>query len=124
MTEWKRPTDRNIEEIVGYDVERTAEWRRLKALEFPEDSRNLKAAEELDKLAKEIRELDGSEIHSEIDFLIDDSEGMDWSRLGEEVSEALRSIGFHWSVSGHAFLEWYRDELEQRLVDLKQQEHV
>ena len=44
----------------------TAEWRRRKAEEFPEDTRNLKAAEELERLAAEIETLEHSEIHQQI----------------------------------------------------------
>jgi hypothetical protein len=108
----------SINEIVGYNVEGTAEWRRRKALEFPEDSRNLKAAEELDRLATEISELEGSDIHSQIDLLIDNlvSREVDFYSFEEGVSANLRSIGFHGSYrSGAAFLEWYRDELENLL---------
>jgi hypothetical protein len=35
------------------DCEGTAYWRREKALEFPDDPRNLEAARELDRLAIE-----------------------------------------------------------------------
>ena len=40
----------SINEIIGGNIEGTAEWRRRKAEEFPDDRRNLQAAEELDKL--------------------------------------------------------------------------
>jgi hypothetical protein len=45
--------DLSLMEIVGYQVESSAEWRREKAGQFPRDShRNLRAAEELEQLAK------------------------------------------------------------------------
>jgi hypothetical protein len=46
-----------INEIIGFNVENTAEWRRQKAQQFPDDERNLKAAEALDRLAQEISQL-------------------------------------------------------------------
>src|SRR5215831_7844006 len=43
-------------------LESTAEWRRGKAEEFPDDKRNLEAAEQLERLAAEVRALDDTEI--------------------------------------------------------------
>ena len=45
---------------------RSRTWRRRKAEEFPEDTRNLKAAEELERLAAEDRNAEHSEIHQQI----------------------------------------------------------
>ena len=44
-------TDDEIRETLRLDFEQTADWRRSKAAEHPEDSRNLEAAALLDKLA-------------------------------------------------------------------------
>ena len=44
-------------EIVGDQVLNTAEWRRRKAQKFPEDNRNLEAAKELERLARETENL-------------------------------------------------------------------
>jgi hypothetical protein len=108
-----------INEIVGFQVESTAEWRRLKAKQFPDDTRNLEAAEQLDRLAAEITSLDGSEIHRQIDQLYDlayKTDDFSFSEsLNESVSEELRSIGFHGTHTGASFLEWYRRNLEALL---------
>jgi hypothetical protein len=45
-----------LNQMIGFQVEGTAEWRRQKARQFPDDTRNLKAAEELECLAAEIDE--------------------------------------------------------------------
>jgi hypothetical protein len=107
----------DINEIIGFQIESTAEWRRLKAKDFPDDMRNLRAAEELDRLAGEISDLEGSELHRRIDELSSLSNEVDGysfcEDLNESVSEELRSIGFHGGYeTGVAFLEWYRDNLE------------
>lgn len=106
----------DINEIVGFQVERTAEWRRLKAKEFPDDTRNVEAAEQLDRLAVEIASLEGSGVHRQIDQLYDLASEMDdfdfSGSLSESISEELRSVGFHTTHSGVSFLEWYREELE------------
>lgn len=111
----------SINEIIGFQVESTAEWRRQKAEQFPDDSRNLTAAEELERLAQEISELEGSEIHRRIDELNNLSSEVDGSffeDLSETVSAELRSIGFHTSYeNGTEFLEWYRDNFEGLLRD-------
>jgi len=59
-------SDDHLMKLIGYNVQGTAEWRRRKAEEFPEDTRNLKAAEELERLAAEIETLEHSEIHQQI----------------------------------------------------------
>ena len=43
-----------IEELIVFDVEGTADWRRQKAEEFQNDHRNTDAAEILDRLAVEL----------------------------------------------------------------------
>ena len=55
-------SDDHLMKLIGYNVQGTAEWRGRKAEEFPEDTRNLKAAEELERLAAEIETLEHSEI--------------------------------------------------------------
>jgi hypothetical protein len=60
----------DINEIVGVKLESTAAWRRQRAQESPYDLRNATAAEELERLAGKISELEGSEIHQLIDDVI------------------------------------------------------
>jgi hypothetical protein len=110
-----------IDTIVGFEVESTAEWRREKAEQFPDDFRNLEAAEELERLAREINDLEGSEVHRKINDLMSlssETSGSFYEDLGESVSAELRSIGFHSSYkNGAEFLEWYCDNLETLLRD-------
>ena len=47
-------TDDEIRDALRLDFEQTADWRRSKAAEYPEDSRNLEAAALLDKLAASV----------------------------------------------------------------------
>src|SRR5260370_5677371 len=105
----------SINEIIGFNIEGTAEWRRRKAEEFPDDRRNLQAAEELDKLAAEVEQLDGSDIHQRILKLVDLAEPYPtiWEHLSEEVSAELRSVGFHGGYTGAGLLEWYHETLER-----------
>jgi hypothetical protein len=115
----------DLNEKIGYQVQNTAEWRREKAEQFPDDKRNLEAAKELDRLATQIEALEGSELHRQIDEahdsinrLPDDDSSNCWEDVGEAVSAELRAIGFHSSYStGVKFLEWYRDLLCDKLQD-------
>jgi homoserine dehydrogenase len=118
--------------LFGYQVQSTAEWRRRKAEEFPDDARNLVAAEELERLAAQIDRLEGSEIHEQLreaqDCIIalctanKDNNVFDWSDISETVSAELRSIGFHATYrDGAKLLEWYRDLLREKLHDLLDQ---
>jgi hypothetical protein len=107
--------------IVGYQVESSAEWRRQKAEQFPQDRvRNLQAAEELDQLAKEIRALEGSDIHQRVRKITDRTGDVDSFKLNELVASEIRSIGFSHNHSGRGFLEWYCDLLEELVGQEKQ----
>jgi len=113
----------SISEMIGYKVEGTADWRRTKAVEFPQDGRNLKAAEELDRLAAEIEKLDGSPIHMQLieaeEQLCSAPGGDDvWIEIGETLSAELRSIGFHYNSTAPEFLQWYLDLLQEKAQEL------
>jgi hypothetical protein len=112
-----------LNETIGNQVEWTAEWRRQKAAQFPNDRRNLQAAEELERLSREIDRLKDSDIEREIseatDSITNIDDGDAWLSISESVSEGLRSVGFHDSYStATEFLEWYRDLLTEKLLDL------
>ena len=108
----------DLDMLIGYQVQSTADWRREKAKQFPNDaSRNLAAAEELDLLAAQIPALEGSQVHQEIREAVDLAiDGELWEDINEAVSAELRSIGFR---GGHSnateFLEWFRDLLRATL---------
>jgi hypothetical protein len=111
--------------MIGYQIESTAEWRRVKAKQFPDDRRNLVAAEELEELAAQIDQIGESEpIHHQINKLHDSLNATDdgddaWLHISEAVSDELRSIGFHSGYeTGLELLEWYRDLLQEKLDEL------
>jgi hypothetical protein len=112
-----------LNEVIGHEVGSTAEWRREKANQFPDDLRNVRAAEELERLAREIDALNDSEVERQISDAQEsitkvDEDGNLWPGISEVVSEELRSIGFHGSYgTATAFLEWYRDLLSKTLHD-------
>ena len=51
--------------LIGYQVEATADWRRRQAEYFPHDDRNARAAKELERLAVEVDQLEGSSVHEQ-----------------------------------------------------------
>ena len=110
-------------EDIGYQAESTANWRRSKAAQFPQDARNLQAAEELERLARQIEALEGSEVYRQVDDAEESlvaaagASGREdvWTDLDETVAAELRSIGFHGNYDGEQFLEWYRDLLWEAL---------
>ena len=70
------------------DFGETARWRREKAAEHPDDSRNVEAAELLDRLAKTIKDVDPTLL---------DAYGSLWDdevHDSEQHSEMLRLVGF------------------------------
>jgi hypothetical protein len=103
-----------ITEFIAMQMESTADWRRGKAKEFPDDSRNLEAAEGLERLAEEINKLGNSETARRIDAA-EAAEDANYS-LGEWLNEELRAIGFRTSyTNGAQFLEAYWTKLEEEL---------
>jgi hypothetical protein len=108
------------DEILGYRVQGTADWRRRKAKEFPNDHRNEEAAAALDRLAKQIEKLDG-DVHRRIEALIERAADPDsffiYERLDEMLSAELRAVGFYSQPSGVEFLEWYYEEFKELLED-------
>jgi hypothetical protein len=104
--------------LIGYQVQSTAEWRRNKAEQFPDDPRNLRAAEELERLAVQIEQLEDSAIHKRVRDKTDRFTAVDngdgWYEINEDVSAELRSIGFHSGYqTGEQFLAWYCNLLEE-----------
>jgi hypothetical protein len=100
--------------LVFLDPSGTAEWRRIKAEQFPDDNRNLMAAEELERLASEIEELHGSIIHKQICQVhnqlleLGKDASRAWHDLIHEVSAELRSIGFQSTyATGAKLAGWY-----------------
>jgi hypothetical protein len=113
----------DLYELIGFQVQSAADWRRRKAKEFPNDIRNLRAAEELERLAAEIELLEGSEIHKQITEVAGninrapDKIGEDiWTDVVDMVSVELRLVGFHYNYdTGTQLLECYRDLLQEAL---------
>jgi hypothetical protein len=98
-------------------MEHTAEWRRGKAEEFSNDRRNMEAAEELERLAKEVSGLDGSEISQRIDQLEAMSDDANYSMI-EWLSEELRAVGFRTCYKdGAEFLKTYCERLEEEICE-------
>ena len=92
-------TDDEIREALRLDFEQTADWRRSKAAEYPEDSRNLEAAALLDKLAASVETV-APDLLAAYGSLRDDY--MD----SEQHSEMFRQIGFHsWPETAEDFVK-------------------
>lgn len=77
-----------------FDFQRTAEWRRGKAIEYPDDDRNQRAAELLDRLATTVADVDAA-TRSAYDSLFDTEDDDAIFYAVERKSEALRVVGFH-----------------------------
>ena len=115
--------DLNIEEMTGLQVREIADWQWRKAEEFPDDPRNPEAAKEIERLAAEIAQLNNSALHHRISELIDfvSEQGANDEAIDaiESTEAELRRVGFEGAAfrSGAELLTWYRNELENRLLD-------
>jgi hypothetical protein len=105
--------------LIGYQVEVTADWQRRRAEYFPDDARNARAAKELERLAAEVDQLEGSSVHEQVRLATDRLKNEDWFAMSESVYAELRSVGFDSTYeSGLRFLEWYCDRLRGRSAAL------
>jgi hypothetical protein len=75
------------------DLLATADWRRRKAEEHPDDGRNTDAALLLERLAEELPKLAGSISHKKLDALLSGDES-DAYYFVEFANEYRRRIGF------------------------------
>jgi hypothetical protein len=71
----------------------TAEWRRQKAIEYPDDERNLEAAALLERLANTVDQLDATVLRAYVELWRDD----ECYERGETHREMLGGIGFQWA---------------------------
>jgi hypothetical protein len=92
--------------LIGYQLEATADWRRRQAEYLPNDHHNARAAKELERLAAEVDQLEGSSVHEEIRLAADRLKNEDWFAISKSVYAELRSVGFDSTYeSGLRFLE-------------------
>jgi hypothetical protein len=106
---WLRQTNGNtahVKECLLSDIENTAEWRREKAVQYPDDERNQQCAESLDRLAAEVRVLaDNHPLFLRLLHL--------WQvslNPSEIILDSIARYGFDWEESGDA------EEFLQRLI--------
>jgi hypothetical protein len=93
----------------------TAEWRRERAKEFPDDDRNIAAAELLEKLAAGADDIRGTDLERRY-FKVLESDG---HRCCEAEYESLRAVGFHsWPANATEFFDGLVTKLEEKLEDL------
>jgi hypothetical protein len=91
------------------DVEATADWRWRKDEQFPQDQRNRKAAELLDRLAQEIPALNGGPLHLRLETFADEE------MFSLEISGKLKAVGFrYYPRSGQELLQDIVADLERR----------
>jgi hypothetical protein len=92
-------------EGLRFHFENTAQWRREKAKEYPENERNLQAAEWLDELAASVDNIP--------DELLCNYEALECEKAGEELSEILSGVGFRTAYENAAhFLKRYLRRLD------------
>jgi hypothetical protein len=97
-----------VRESLKYSFEGTAEWRRAKAQEYPNDERNLQAAESLDRLATTVDQIEPVLLTAYTKLF----DGVD-SFYGVELeSEMTRTVGFHWWPASAT--EFVREFIERR----------
>jgi hypothetical protein len=79
-------------EFLKYDFLNTADWRRQKAIEYPDDNRNLEAAELHEQLASTVDQIEPALLEA---YIKAREEGDFYA--GETFSEMTRTVGFEWA---------------------------
>lgn len=94
-------------------LEFTADWREEKAKEYPEDRRNVQAANQLKSLAKSVGEIADEQLWERLDQVYAEGD----IKVSEAQSQFFREIGFYSEYSnGHEFLEALVSELEAQVA--------
>jgi hypothetical protein len=75
-------------ELLKVEFLNTAEWRRQKAAEYPDDKRNLEAADLLERLAETVDQVEPALLQAYVELWEDAPEA-------EALSDMLREIGFY-----------------------------
>jgi hypothetical protein len=100
-------------ELIALELEGTPFWRFQKDIEWPDDQRNADAANLLERLAREVRELTGSHVHVKLSRI---AKKLGDASVIEEVNEYRRRIGFSaFPSSGSKYLENLIEIYEQSL---------
>lgn len=81
-----------LDELVAFDLAGTADWRRSKVIEFPNDHRNSEAAEILDRLASEVSKLEGTDRHKRLAHLAEET--AEDGKFSVFLSDLTRLVGF------------------------------
>lgn len=101
-------TAQHVKDCIGEDLTSTAEWRRLKAEEYPDDERNLEAAERLERLSEELDQVSNEHpSFSSIAKAWEDDGAC--SSYFERKNDLFRAIGFNSHIDSAKEL---LDELE------------
>jgi hypothetical protein len=96
-------------DVLKGDLEGQAEWRRRKAVEYPDDRRNLDSAEEYERLAKTVKDIPK-------DLLMAYSKAFEDAPDSERWEEMLKDIFRGFADFADA------TELVQHFVDAKREE--
>src|SRR4051812_32850763 len=90
--------DESMIDLLALNLECTSEWRHEKAEQYPNDNRNLPAAEKLSELASQVRQLKGSPLHLEFNNfhrqLLDEAGNDLLSSYCERENHYISRIGF------------------------------
>jgi cysteinyl-tRNA synthetase len=107
-----------MDELIAYQVQSAAEWRRHKAEEFPEDPRNVEAANLLERLYQEFISLEGSALHRRAARLVRIDEALFY--FVEIASVLTRAVGFTWFPrNAEEFLTRFIEDIESHLETIK-----
>jgi hypothetical protein len=98
-----------IREMLKAELEEAAEWRRRKAVEYPDDRRNRDSATEYDRLAKTVKDIPD-------DLLVAYSEAFEDAPDSERWEEMLKDIFRGFSDFANA------TELVQAFLDAKRED--
>jgi hypothetical protein len=95
-------------DLLWLEFSSTAEWRRAKAVEFPDDGRNGDAAKLLDRLAATADQVEAHVVRAYVEAWGD-------GRDGDEHAEMLRGVGFnYWPQSATVFLRDFIGRVRER----------
>lgn len=119
----KGQTTDDIRGQIADDIEGTSYWRSQNAVDYPDDKRNTEAVSSLERLSKEVRELDAAHsLFKALSLVWSLADDRTLERMVERQSEFFRSIGFHSDYANAsdllaALLDDLTNELKQQIAE-------
>src|SRR6516165_4519395 len=108
-------------EMLKTELEDQAEWRRQKAVEYPNDRRNLDSAEEYERLAKTVKDIPDDLLVAYSECFEDAPDSENWQEMLKDIFRGFSDFKDARELV-QAFVDAKREEAEEKERELSNPE--